>query len=96
MKSLSIKQAFILFICISVLLVPLIAMQFSNEVNWTVFDFIVAGILLVGTGLTCELIMRKSKKRLVKYSLCFLFLVSFVLIWAELAVGVFGSPIAGN
>src|SRR3989339_707221 len=32
------------------LLVPSVAMQFSNGVGWTLADFIVAGILLLGTG----------------------------------------------
>jgi hypothetical protein len=43
------------------LLIPLIAMQFTNEVNWTLFDFVVAGVLLLGTGFICELVIRKVK-----------------------------------
>jgi hypothetical protein len=44
------------------LLIPLIAMQFSPEVNWSPVDFAVAGVLLFGTGLSCELVLRKVKK----------------------------------
>ena len=44
------------------LLIPLIAMQFTNEVNWALSDFVVMGGLLLGTGLLCELVMRKVKK----------------------------------
>lgn len=43
------------------LIIPLIAMQFTSEVNWTLFDFIVAAVLLLGTGLTIELVLRKIK-----------------------------------
>jgi hypothetical protein len=42
-----------------VLLVPLVAMQFSDEVDWGLFDFAVAGALLAGTGLLFELAARK-------------------------------------
>jgi hypothetical protein len=41
------------------LLIPLIAMQFTNEVNWTLFDF---GAFL-GTGFICELVIRKVKNQ---------------------------------
>jgi hypothetical protein len=44
------------------LLVPLIAMQFLEEVSWTFSDFAIAGFLLFGTGLMCELAMRKINK----------------------------------
>jgi uncharacterized integral membrane protein len=44
------------------LLIPFIAMQFTNEVNWNLFDFIAAAVLLLGTGLLCEFVMRKVKK----------------------------------
>ena len=42
-----------------VLLVPLIAMQFSDDVDWGVFDFVFAGVLIGGTGLLLERAMRK-------------------------------------
>jgi hypothetical protein len=42
-----------------VLLVPLVAMQFSDEVDWGVADFVLAGVLLGGTGLLLELAARK-------------------------------------
>jgi len=44
------------------LLIPLIAMKFTNEVSWTLFDFVIAAVLLFGTGFLCELILRKVKK----------------------------------
>ncbi len=40
---------------------PLLAMNFTNEVNWKIFDFLVAGILLNGTGLGLEFVFKKDK-----------------------------------
>ncbi|MFV5695862.1 hypothetical protein ACM55G_10540 [Flavobacterium sp. LB3P122] len=78
------------------LLIPLIAMQFTDEVNWTLFDFIIAGFLLLGTGLMCELVIRKVSKIEHRITICAVLLTMFVLIWLELAVGIFGTPFAGS
>ena len=43
-----------------ILILPLVAMQFTDEVVWDLADFIVAGALLVGTGLTFELAARMT------------------------------------
>ena len=57
------KRLIIILISIPfLLLIPLIAMQFTNQVNWSPLDFLVMGILLIGTGLMTELILRKIKK----------------------------------
>lgn len=78
------------------LLIPPVAMQFTNEVSWTLFDFIVMGVLLFGTGLLCELVLRKVKHTRNRILICAIVLAAFFLIWAELAVGIFGSPFAGS
>lgn len=78
------------------LLIPLIAMQFTAEVNWTFPDFIVAGALLLGTGLMCELVIRKVKKIRHRIAICAVLLIALLLIWLELAVGIFGTPFAGQ
>jgi ABC-type Mn2+/Zn2+ transport system permease subunit len=78
------------------LLIPLIAMQFTDEVNWTLFDFVVMGILLLGTGLMCELVLRRVKKIGHRIAICGALLLALLIIWAELAVGVFGTPFAGS
>ena len=71
-------------------------MQFTDEVNWNLFDFIIAGTLLIGTGLIIELVLRKTKK--IKYRIIIVaaLLIVFLLIWAELAVGIFGTPLSGH
>ncbi|HSD14220.1 MAG TPA: hypothetical protein VLB74_06200 [Flavobacterium sp.] len=78
------------------LLIPLIAMQFTDEVNWTFSDFVAAGVLLFGTGLMCEFVMRKVNKTKHKVALCAALLLLLALIWIELAVGIFGTPFAGS
>ena len=78
------------------LLIPFIAMQFTNEVVWDETDFIVMGMLLLAVGLRTEIVLRKvktNKKRLLWIGVV-LFL--FILIWGELAVGIFGTPFAGS
>jgi hypothetical protein len=79
-----------------ILLIPLIAMQFSDEVVWTPADFIIMGFLLLGTGLLCELVIRKVSKTYWRIAFCLALLIMFFLIWAELAVGIFGTPFAGQ
>ena len=71
------------------LLIPLIAMQFTNEVNWNIIDFIIAGILLLGTGLACNFILQKVKNTQFRIAICLVILAVLFLIWAELAVEIF-------
>lgn len=78
------------------LLLPLVAMQFTDAVKWDGTDFMVMGALLLGVGLLCELILRKVTKTNKRISLLLIVLVLFLLVWAELAVGIFGTPFAGN
>ncbi len=78
------------------LLIPFVAMQFTDEVKWSGFDFLVMGILLGGTGLVCELILRKIRKSSNRIILCLVAVGVLVLVWMELAVGIFGSPFAGS
>lgn len=81
---------------IVLLLIPFTAMLFTDEVNWSLFDFIVAGVLLLSTGLMCELVIRKVSKTEHKVTLSAALLVVLALIWIELAIGIFGTPFAGS
>ena len=78
------------------LLIPFIAMQFNSGVNWSPVDFLVMGILLLGVGLMGELVFRKVKSTEYRIILCAALLVAFLLVWAEIAVGIFGTPFAGS
>lgn len=80
----------------SLLLIPLIAMQFTTEVDWNYTDFIIFGVLLLAIGLLAELILRKIKNQEKRIILIIFLIIIFLLIWAELGVGIFGSPFAGN
>ena len=79
----------LLIITASILLVPLIAMQFSNAVNWTIMDFVVAGLMLFGTGLVIDFIWRKTVKKKWRGVFIIAVILAFLLVWAQLAVGVF-------
>jgi hypothetical protein len=73
----------------AILLLPLLAMQFTGEVNWTALDFVVASVLLLGVGFALELAVGKlanMKQRLLWIAAIVL---AFVYLWAELAVGIF-------
>lgn len=75
----------------SLLLVPLVAMQFTGEVQWSPFDFIVMGLLLFGTGLTYVLLSRLSDSRAYRVAIGIAVVTGLFLIWINLAVGIIGS-----
>ena len=78
------------------LLIPFISMQFTDEVKWSLPDFVAAGVLLLGTGLLCELVMRKVKKTGYRVLVCGVILLVLLLIWMELAVGIFVTTFDGS
>lgn len=83
---------------LGLMLLPLIAMQFSDGVDWTPGDFIVAGVLLGSTGLMIELGVRLSASLSYRLGIIMATLTSLLLLWINLAVGVIGpedNPING-
>lgn len=89
------NPAFILY-ALSPLLVPLVANQISDQVNWNIMDFIIMGILLIFSGYWTQRVIKKMKNKSKKVVFISLILLIFLLLWAELAVGIFNSPIAGS
>lgn len=79
-----------------ILLVPLIAMLFTSEVDWGPLDFIIMGSLLFGTAFIIDFIFRKVKTTENRLIYAAIVLGVLFLIWAELAVGIFGTPFAGS
>lgn len=78
------------------LMIPMFAMKFTNEGNWNRFDFIVAAVLLLGTAFLCELIFWRIKEINARIAFCGLLFLLLLMVWAELAVGIFGTPFAGS
>ena len=78
------------------LLIPLISMQFTNEVRWGVFDFIIMGVLLMVAGMWTQRVIDRIRSKPNRMIYISLILLLFLLFWIEMAVGIFGSPIAGN
>ncbi|MDC1436830.1 hypothetical protein N8303_06250 [Gammaproteobacteria bacterium] len=74
-----------------ILLLPLITMQFTDEVIWNLADFIVAGILIFGFGLTYQLISSEMKLVTYKVAVGLAVATSLILIWMNLAVGIIGN-----
>ena len=79
-----------------ILLIPLVAMQFTNEVKWALSDFVTMGALLAGTGFLLVQASRKIKSTKHRAVTITVVLTALFLIWAELSVGIFGSPLAGS
>ncbi len=77
----------ILGIVILILLIPFIAMQFDNGSSWSVFDFVLAGVVLFVIGSVIDLAIQKAGKYKV-WVIAAIVLV-FLWLWVELAVGLF-------
>ena len=78
------------------LLVPIFGNVFFDEFDWSLFDFILMGIILISIGFLINLIIDKFKKRSYKIILIIITLFFFKFLYVELAVGIIGTPFAGN
>jgi hypothetical protein len=74
-----------------ILLLPLVAMQFSDEVVWNLADFAVAGALLFGAGLTYQLVARKAGNNAYRVAVGVAVAAALLLVWTVGAVGVIGE-----
>jgi hypothetical protein len=73
------------------LLVPLLAMQFTREVNWSPMDFAVAGALLFAAGMAWTLLSARSTNRAYRLAAAVAVASALLLAWGNLAVGLIGS-----
>lgn len=78
------------------LLIPFIGMQISAEINWSLFDFLLMGVILLVAGLFLELVLRNMRGKENRIAVVAIIFIVFLLIWAELAVGILGTPFAGS
>ncbi len=74
-----------------VLLLPLVAMQFTDDVNWSVADFALAGALLLSVGIPLEFALRKSGDAAYRAGVGVALVAAFILVWVNGAVGIIGS-----
>ena len=73
-----------------ILLLPLLAMQFTAEVAWDVTDFAVAGALLLGAALTYELVARMADNIAYRAAVGVAVAAALLLVWLSLGVGIIG------
>lgn len=86
----------ILLASASVLLLPAVAMRFTDEVSWSGFDFLVAGVLLLAAGVAFEFFARRVASLKSRVIAGTAIAVVLLVVWLELAVGIFGTPWAGS
>lgn len=72
---------------IGLLLIPLVAMQFTSEVNWTLSDFVVMGTMLFITGFALDQVLKRGGTY--RFAVAGIIILLFLWLWAELAVGIF-------
>ena len=82
-------------IAVFVHLVPLLANVLSDEVAWSFMDFLIAGVM-VYIFTTVEIILWKKLRSVQRWLIVFFTALLFAILWVEMAVGFFGSPIAGS
>lgn len=80
-----------------ILCIPLIAMQFSQEVDWSASDFSIMGLLLFSVGFAYLIVTRYMTNIVYKAAVAMALGSTSLMLWANLAVGLIGSgPHIGN
>lgn len=88
--ALPISRRTIFALCaLGLLAVPLIAMQFTSEVNWTASDFAVAAALIGALWLGIEVALRLVRTPMGRALAVGACVLAFLTVWVELAVGIF-------
>lgn len=78
-------------IAVLIFLLPLVAMQFTDEVVWDETDFAVIGAMLFSACAAYELAARMTRNIAYRAAAGVAIVSSFILIWINLAVGIIGS-----
>jgi cytochrome bd-type quinol oxidase subunit 2 len=93
----NVKTLSIILVAIAILLsIPLIVMQFNDNVRWSIFDFLIMAVLLFVTSTACVLVLKKVSDMKYRIAIILIIIIAFLLIWAEIGVGIFGTPFAGS
>ena len=69
------------------LLLPAVAMLFTDEMNWGAEDFAALGAMLLVAGLFFELTLRITGRKVYRIAGAFAIAAVFFLFWLKLAVG---------
>ena len=85
----------LLGITLLLMLIPLMANWLNNEFHWKFGDFILMGAMIYGLGLISLILMNVAKNKILRWIVTGLFFLLFLLIWVELAVGIFDTPLVG-
>ena len=78
------------------LFIPLIGMNFTDEIDWSISDFIISGLIILVFSICLNFIILKISNKNRRVVFITILLILFVLVWAELAVGICMSPFAGS
>jgi hypothetical protein len=70
---------------------PLVAMQFTDEVVWTASDFVFAIVMIGGVGLLLEFAVWLSDSWVYRAGFGFALLGGFMTVWINGAVGIIGD-----
>jgi hypothetical protein len=83
----SIKK--VLGITTLLMLIPAVGQLFSREISWGPEDFVLAAMLLAGTGIAYVLAARRLQTPGLRMLAGSALGAALLLVWAELAVGIF-------
>lgn len=86
----------VLIVTVLVLSVPLVAMEFSDEVNWGLGDFIIIGALVFVTGLVYEFQVKHIRNTTHRVVAGIALAAVLFLIWAQLAIGLIEKLFTGR
>jgi len=80
----------------SLLLIPLVGNQFTTEIQWDMYDYLAAALLLGAGAWSIEGILQSRKSKHLKKIGVVLLILLLLILWAEMAVGLFESTLAGH
>lgn len=90
------KNIHIPLAALSLLLVPFIASIFTDEVDWNALDYTIMGVMLLAVGGAIQWVVNRVTSPAKRVLWIGVAVLLFLMVWAELAVGVFGTPFAGS
>ena len=76
---------------LALVLLPAIAMGFTDEVDWTAIDFVFAGVLTFSLGIGIEIAVRVGRSGVHSLGLGIAAIAGFLTLWANAAVGFIGA-----